>query len=67
MIISSNKKNQQTCCEYTKCPDRIRRQCDIYDLSSGKECWLFVDTEKGGPHSHDGGCLYCPWFKKNHP
>jgi len=53
----------KNCWEFIKCSKDIKENCDVYKTESGKECWLLVDVDKGGPAAKCS-CFNCEWYKK---
>ena len=58
----------QNCWEFMKCLKDNRDKCIVYKMNSGKECWFMSNLDDGCLRAKEiGGCINCPWFKKNNP
>ena len=59
----------KNCWDFRNCPEHIRKQCEVYRMKMGKECWFLQDMDKGGMLSKDrpGGCFLCAYFEATAP
>jgi len=67
-IVSFEENEYHNCWEFMKCPEKIKKQCNVYLLDYGRDCWFFKEIRNGGIFRlYNGGCVKCTWFKKNNP
>ena len=67
--VSSIKNNRQNCWEFLNCPNEKKENCIVYQLDTGKDCYLFlnhIEKERYAYNLHDT-CINCPWYKENNP
>ncbi len=59
---------QENCWDFWQCPEKTKKQCQVFKLNMGDECW-FIQNSKGvscakAKAADVNDCLDCPFFKK---
>ncbi len=52
------------CWEYMKCTPTMKKQCDVFKLGYGNECW-HIPKINLKDNNNSNSCSNCEWYKKN--
>jgi hypothetical protein len=62
MIVFGENK-QSNCWDFMDCPENLRRDCWVYRLNFGKQCWnLKEKARREFNWNNTGGCFNCKFY-----